>query len=214
LTAWALASVPADQAAELWSHGGHPAAARLAAAHGLEAVRELWVMSLEPSAVESLPEPSLPESVSLTRFRAGHDEAEWLRVNAAAFDFHPEQGKMTLGDLQAREAEDWFDPEGFFLAHGADGELLGFHWTKLTHAADGSVQEGEVYAVGIAPSAQGMGLGRALTIAGLKHLVAEGAPRIVLYVEADNHPAVKLYESLGFTVASSDVLYARRGSLA
>jgi mycothiol synthase len=209
LAQWALDAAPEGAVVQAWSHGGHPAAARLASEHGLESVRELWVMTVDPDTVESLPEPSLPRSVSLDRFVVGRDEDAWLKVNAAAFDFHPEQGKMMLSDLRAREAEDWFDPGGFFLAHKDDGELLGFHWTKLSRAEDGSVTEGEVYAVGIAPSAQGMGLGRALTIAGMKYLAAAGAPRIVLYVEADNEPAVNLYRSLGFTVASSDVLYER-----
>jgi mycothiol synthase len=42
-------------------------------------------------------------------------------------------------------------------------------------------------------------LGRALTIAGLQHLSAEGAPVGMLYVAADNLAALSLYRSLGFT---------------
>ena len=39
-----------------WSHGDHPAAARLAAAYGLERARELWVLR-RPA---SLPLPAVP----------------------------------------------------------------------------------------------------------------------------------------------------------
>ncbi|MGO3090015.1 MAG: mycothiol synthase, partial [Galactobacter sp.] len=209
LADWVMESVAPTAPVQAWSHGGHPAAAVLAQRFDLKPVRELWVMELDPSKVAALPESPLPDSVSLDTFRVGVDESDWLAVNAAAFDFHPEQGRMTLADLQSREAEEWFDPQGFFLAHSAEGELLGFHWTKLTESTDGTVTEGEVYAVGISPDAQGSGLGRSLTLAGLRHLAAAGAPKIVLYVEADNAPAVGLYTSLGFTVADSDVLYSR-----
>ena len=45
---------------------------------------------------------------------------------------------------------------------------------------------GEVYVVGIAPDAQGGGLGRHLTLTGLHHLAERGLGEVILYVEADN----------------------------
>ena len=50
-------------------------------------------------------------------------------------------------------------PGRLLLAVAADGDLLGFHWTKR-HDAD----HGEVYIVGISPAAHGQGLGKALTM--------------------------------------------------
>ena len=118
---------------------------------------------------------------------------------------------MTLADLREREAEPWFDPAGLLLAVDADGTLLGFHWTKQ-HDAD----TGEVYVVGIAPDAQGRGLGRVLTLAGLHHLASRGVVEVILYVEEDNLPARRLYEGLGFTHADADthVQYRRAGVFA
>src|SRR3712207_7276788 len=52
-----------------------------------------------------------------TLFRS---EEAWLRVNARAFDWHPEQGRMTAADLALREAEEWFDPAGFLMAWRGD----------------------------------------------------------------------------------------------
>ena len=43
--------------------------------------------------------------------------------------------------------------------------------------------------------------------AGLEHLAAGGSRRVILYVEADNGPAVRRYGELGFTVAERHVVY-------
>ncbi len=56
----------------------------------------------------------------------------------------------------------------------------------------------------IDPAAQGQGLGRVLTLAGLRHLHALGVGEVLLYVESDNAPAVHVYEGLGFTHAPAD----------
>ncbi|RMI31117.1 mycothiol synthase [Streptomyces triticirhizae] len=186
----------------LWAHGAHPPARRLARRLGLTEFRELRQLR-RPLTGLNLPDPALPAGVTVRTFEPGADDAAWLAVNAAAFAHHPEQGSLTQRDLDARKAEDWFDPAGFFLAE-RDGALLGFHWTKV-HAAEGL---GEVYVLGVAPEAQGLGLGRALTTVGLRHLAGErGLPTAMLYVDADNVAAVRVYESLGFRTHETDLMY-------
>ncbi len=197
-----------------WSHGNHSAAADLAERFGFEPVRELWRMRLTRAAVEaSVPALRLPDGVSLRPFVRGQDEDAWLAANAAAFADHAEQGATTRADLEARMEEDWFDADGFLLAVSEeDGRLLGFHWTKI-HAGSGDrAAMGEVYVVGVAPDAQGRGLGKALTIAGIEHLHGAGLQAIMLYVDADNTAAVALYRKLGFTRWDVDVMYAGKAT--
>ncbi|MEP9363457.1 mycothiol synthase [Nocardioides sp. CN2-186] len=178
-----------------WSHGDHPAAAALASSRGFDRVRELWVMR-RPS---SRPLPHLDVRPEIT-VRGYHptDADEVIRVNAAAFAHHPEQGAMDATNLAERMAEPWFDPAGLLLAVEGD-RLLGFHWTKQH-----SPELGEVYVVGIDPTAQGRGLGKLLTLAGLHHLVGLGVEEILLYVESNNAPAIAVYSGLGFTHADAD----------
>ena len=206
----------------LWAHGDHPAARALAGSLGFSEVRRLeqWRRSLRVP----LPEAPLPPGVRLRAFRPGDDDSAWLALNAKAFAHHPEQGGWTARDLHARMAEDWFDPEGFLLAEedGPDGmpELVGFHWTKVhggddhSHGGDerhGHEAIGEVYVVGVDPGQQGRGLGRALTVAGLRYLRGLGLDQAMLYVEGDNEPARAVYRALGFTWWDTDVMFLRGG---
>jgi mycothiol synthase len=189
----------------VWAHGGHPAARHLAQVLGLALFRELRQMRrpLTGSSTPVLSEPVLPEGVTVRTFRPGEDDAAWLALNAASFAHHPEQGSLTQRDLDDRKAEPWFDPAGFFLAE-QDGELVGFHWTKV-HSAE---QLGEVYVLGVSPTAQGGGLGRTLTAIGLRHLERDrGLPTAMLYVDADNLAAVSVYERLGFRTYETDLMY-------
>ena len=192
----------------VWAHGNTPAAQAMAKSHGFEPVRELRRMRRALGA--ELPPPTYPAGVAVRAFVPGADDAAWVAVNAAAFADHPEQGRLGVDDLRQRVGQPWFDPAGFFLAD-RDGELLGYHWTKVhpTGAADGG-PVGEVYVLGVHPGAQGLGLGKALTLTGLRHLRDAGLGEVMLYVESDNLPAIAVYERLGFTIASVDVMYARR----
>jgi mycothiol synthase len=189
----------------VWAHGGHPAAKHLAGLLGLSLFRELRQMRRPLDTGPQLPEPVFPPGISVRTFVPGADDAAWLAVNAAAFAHHPEQGGMTQRDLDDRKAEPWFSPNGFFLAvRDEDGAIVGFHWTKVHQRA----RLGEVYVVGVDPDAQGGGLGRALTATGLRHLAYDRElPTAMLYVDADNVPAVTVYERLGFTVHETDLMY-------
>jgi mycothiol synthase len=185
---------------QIWSHGRH---SRLAAAlerRGFARARELHQLRRPFDDEHPLPpDPPLADGVEVRPFVPGRDDAAWLAVNAAAFADHPEQGRWTQADLQGRIDSDWFDATGFLLAERA-GELLGFHWTK-THP-DGF---GEVYVIGVAPAAQGLGLGNALLVRGLRHLQGRGCPAVLLYVDGDNPGAMRLYERSGFDAHDLDV---------
>lgn len=206
---------------QLWAHGDLPAAARLAAAVGFRRSRALWQM--HRSLQTPLDDPRVPDGVSVRTFRVGRDEDAWLAVNRRAFARHPEQGSWTGTDLELREHEPWFDPAGFFLAERG-GRLTGFHWTKVHGGAPAAVLAasadagpaasqgpepiGEVYVIGVDPDEQGTGLGRALTLIGLRYLRSRGLTQVMLYVDETNAAAIRLYESLGFAHSATDVMFS------
>lgn len=186
---------------QIWAMSNSPAAQALAARLGLAVARELLVMTRP--LTDPVPSAPIPAGVFLRTFVVGQDEDAWLRLNAIAFSHHPEQGQLTRADLAERMAQPWFDPAGFFLAV-RDDALVGFHWTKQ-HPD----RLGEVYVLGVDPTAGGRGLGKALLSRGLAHLRDRGNTTVELYVEADHARAVGLYSGYGFTVASRDVMYAQ-----
>jgi len=193
-----LDALPAGATATWWLHDG--IADELAARIGLRPDRRLLNMRRTfPLEVTT--------DVVTRPFVVGIDEPAWLAVNNAAFAWHGEQGGWDLATLQQREREPWFDPDGFLL-HERDGRLAAFCWTKLhTGAADGPV--GEIYVIAVDPRFHGLGLGRAMTVAGLRHLQSVGAHTAMLYVDGENTAAIGLYRNLGFAVAHTDQSYHR-----
>lgn len=213
----------------VWATGNTPAAQALAASQGLRAIRTLLVLGR--SLDGDLPPVEPPAGITIRIFRPTQpddpdqsDESErpdksdqsddidgWLQVNSRAFASHPEQGSMTRADFEQRMAEPWFDPAGLFLAvrsiqtdSAEHEEIIGFHWTKREPGA----ATGEVYVIGVDPTAGVRGLGTPLLGAGLRHLRDTGAAAVDLYVEADNVPALSLYRRYGFSPLTSDVMYA------
>jgi mycothiol synthase len=174
-----------------------------AAAAGLRSRRDLFELR-RPLPVEAALHEGLPP-ITTRAFRLGEDEDAWLEVNNRSFASHPDQSNQTRADLEAQEREPWFDPEGFLLLDGSDGRLDGFCWTKVH--ADHDPPLGEIYVIGVDPSAHGRGLGGALTIAGLDHLAARGLTVGMLYVDESNTPARKMYARLGFTEHHRDRVY-------
>jgi len=188
-----------------WAHGDHPAARALADRFGWRAVRTLLQLRapVADSEEDVAADVELPDGFSLSAFRPGtDDETDWLALNAAAFAHHPEQGRMTLDDLHAREADAWFSGDDLLLLRDASGQLAGSCWLKVE---DGI---GEFYAVAVRPDLQGQRLGGVLMRAGTARLHGRGLTAAALYVEGDNEPALALYRRSGFTQHAIDVQYA------
>lgn len=207
LLAEQLQELAPDGRLRLWAHGQSSPGRSLAASLGYVSSRELWQMRRSLHA--ELPSYQAPQGYTLRTFRPGLDDDAWIAVNAAAFADHPEQGNWTVAELHHRMAEEWFDPAGFFLLEH-EGNIAGFHWTKVHgDGSHGHEPIGEVYVVGVAPGHQGHGLGRSLTVAGLRHLRSLGLRQAMLYVDADNAAAVRTYSQLGFTRWDVDVQFSR-----
>ena len=162
---------------------------------GFAQERELHQLRIDLPVIEAGPLTEL----DVAPFGIGRDEDEWLAVNNRAFADHPENGAWTLELLADRMTQEWFDPEGFLVGRD-EGAMVGFCWTKVH--TDGS---GEIYIIAVDPTAVGRGFGNRLVRAGLEHLHRDRGCEIgLLYVDAANVSALRLYEGLGFWVDHID----------
>jgi len=202
----------------IWSHGDIETAQKFAQKLNLTPVRS--VMQMRRSLFSPFDTYSFNEKFTLRNFELEKDADELLALNKLSFVNLPDQFSWTKKSLEIRVAESWFDPKGFILLENEKGELIGFCWTKLhgqhhsheqddghSHLTHGHVPIGEIYVLGVHPNYQGQGIGKNLTLWGLTHLRRSGIDSAMLYVDAANQNAIKLYTSLEFGFWGLDKLY-------
>ena len=228
----------ADKRPMVWAHGDLSAASHLAQKLHLERSRELLQMSCSPANLTTAL-PSLPANSEILTFTEADNRfgetamnAEIVRVNNAAFSWHPEQSGWDTAQVVSHRNEPWFTSDDCFVAlapgdgsttfgdagavsgtSGARPRVAGFVWTKIhgvstdasTELSTGKI--GELYLVGVDPAMQGQRIGTVLTSLALRQLATRHVSQFILYVEGDNTAALKVYERHGFTISRCDVAY-------
>ena len=188
--------VATDSLTQIWIEDAQMDDDNLLNSIGFSSYRDLWQMRCKF--------PPNGEGIPTRPFICGVDDKAFLEVNSRAFSWHPEQGSLDLSKLNDLFKEEWFDDEGFLLLE-VKNRLAGFCWTKMHHQGDLTV--GEIFAIAVDPDFHGRGFGKPLTISGLNYLANVGADLGMLYVEADNKPAIRIYEDIGFTHFSTNRAY-------
>ena len=175
---------------------------------GLTERRDLFQLR-RPLPVEPARRAAVP-AIATRPLRPGTgDEAAWVGQNNRSFAGHPDQGDQTLDSLHATMAEPWFDPDGFRLLFEGD-DLVGSCLTRVHPAGAADPDDpamGEIFAIGVDPDHAGRSLGAALVIDGLDWLHHHDLDVGMLYVDAGNEPALRLYRRLGFDRHHVDRVY-------
>ena len=162
---------------------------------GFVPVRAYWVMRWQG---EDLIEVKPPEGFSFLSFHSGETE-RLTRVQNEAFagtwGFCPN----TVEQIFYRAGMSISTKGGpIFLQHGT--ETVGYCWTCVVGKPLLSI--GTIHMIGIIPSYRARGLSKPLLVCGMHHLRAQGVKWIQLEVDSQNHPAIRLYSSMGFTKTS------------
>ena len=172
-----------------------------------EAVRELGKETAPRTQYRMVKELATDAPATNVRaFHVGHDEAALLRINNAAFSWHPEQGGWDARRLDEIFSQHWFDPSDILLAEG-DVEPTGFCWTR-TFISRGQ-REGAIWVIAVSGQKRRQGLGQSLLAAGEHHLYRQGCRTSTLYVDASNQEALILFIRSGYVVDRVERLYGQ-----
>lgn len=188
----------------VWAHGKIREAMNFAERHNLDVVRQLHVMERDLTR-EDLDPVRFSKDLSVRQIENNlTDTQAWLDINKRAFKYHPEQGKITVRDLEIRRSMSWFRPEQFVFLE-KDGRVVGYAWNKIEQTHNAQHLDGEIYAIGIDPAYQGNGYGSLLAKWAIASLAQAGCAKVFLYVDGTNSVAIRAYERIGLRIVSTDV---------
>ncbi len=171
----------------------------LLARRGFEHVRTHWQLRREFSTPTEL---AIPMGYALRRAQPG-EVPVLAALQNQAFEGSWGYSPNTPGELHYDMYES--GPQPFdALVLEAKGTITAY---CLVRASTGPDEASFIGMVGTRPSAQGQGLGRAVTGAGIDHLLGLGAHRINITVDSENGAAIRIYEGLGFQRVGSTYWY-------
>ena len=181
-----------EAAEALYARHGLPAVFRLSplAPPGAdEALARAGYAHFDPSWVLHRPLAGLPAAAPAPGavLLAPSPSDAWMEGFATANGVPPHHRALHRMALQAIA-----QPATFALLRGLQGQPVGFALAVLERGMVG------LYDIAVAPGHRGSGHGRALVMALLHWGAAAGAMSAYLQVRAQNAPALRLYESLGF----------------
>lgn len=190
----------------LWAHGNIKSAQDFAKKLNYHPARE--IVQLCRSLLEPLADFSTPSEFLFATYQGPQDNEVILEINKKSFVNLPDQASWNEDDLSLRLNEEWFNPKGLLIIRTQTNQPVAFCWTKI-HGHHHHVHQplGEFYVLAVLPEFRGQGLGRQLTLWGLHHLRGQKLAEAMLYVDASNESAKRIYLDLGFVLSGSDTLY-------
>jgi mycothiol synthase len=170
-----------------------------ARAAGFKPQRTIAHMLL-PADVPTPEPPPLDSDLTLRSIRPAEDEHVLAALNrawAGTWNFVAISLAMLQNDLVDQR-------EGMLLAVDASGKIRATcHavFDPSSHNPDGNPRAW-ISNLTVDPDFRGRGISRAMLAAGIAHLRSRGATSVTLGVDADNPAPFRLYQSVGFEIAS------------
>jgi ribosomal protein S18 acetylase RimI-like enzyme len=150
------------------------------------------------------PIPDVPPPEGFVVRHVGGEEEWAARVETHREVWHP--SKVTLEAYRRLRAAPGYIPELDLVAVAPNGELASYCICWLDEAN----RTGEFEPVGTRAAFRGRGIGKALMLEGLRRLQAHGARTAIVYSSGANPAAIRLYESVGFSILTRNYYYSKR----
>jgi mycothiol synthase len=177
--------------------------------HGF-APTKTWVEMRCP-ADRALDAPVWPAGYQVRPYSEVQDAAMLTDALNRGFIGHWENRERTVDEITHRLEGPSARPEGIFLAFGPAGDVAGVCWADISEARNTreGAPVGYINSLGVVPEHRRLGLGRALLLAGMGWLRANGQGAVDLDAMGDNEQALPLYYSVGFAVKRQGTEYRR-----
>ena len=179
-------------------------------AHGYTPTRYFFNMIRPLSA--PIPEPQVPAGYTLGYLKDEFGIPRWLEAFNQSFIDHWDYHPMTEEQVRHWFSSKSYQAAGNLIAEADDGTLAAFCLCMID-AADNTQKdrrEGWISDLGTRRGHRKIGLGRAMLLAGLRWLQAQGLDTAKLDVDAENPSgALGLYELVGFTVRHKTGMYRK-----
>lgn len=161
---------------------------------------------------QPLPEPQFPAGFTLQQTAIPADNERWVEVFNQSFidhwNFHP----MTVEAAAYWTKDPKYRNELDLIAVTDDNLIAAFCYCSIDSDDNARNQrsEGWINMLGTRRGYRNLGLGRAMLLAGMHTLKRAGVQVAKLGVDAQNpNGALRLYESVGFSVAFTNILYTK-----
>ncbi len=155
------------------------------------------------------PAPRWPDGVTPTVLVPEGNERAVHAAISEAFETNWEGDRVPPFETWRYEtlADVGYDPTLWVVAVDDTGEVAGAMGGTAAWRSQDDV--GGLFDFGVRPAWRGRGLGRAIMLQALRQFYARGYRSVALSVDADNTPAVSLYDSIGFRPTWRSATYAR-----
>ena len=178
--------------------------------HGYHVVRYFFLMKRPLD--EPIPGPQFPEGFTLRHSEGEADAERWVEMFNDSFVDHWNHHPRHLEGHKHWLSSPKYNPARDLIALAPDGTFAAFCLCGIDpdDNARNNRSEGWIHILGTRRGYRKIGLGRAMLLAGLHRLKADGVEVAKLGVDADNLTgALRLYESAGFQKEQINVSYCK-----
>ena len=182
------------------------AAKNLLSRLGFKSVRRFFELSL---LLQDDIGPDVEHSLMSRALKRGEEERLTHiqnRLFAGTWGFNPN----TTEEITYRLNLCGCTPEDVIMLYNGD-ESIGYCWTTINSDENLALgtNRGRIHMMGVDPDYRGKGLGRAVLLAGLIHLMEKGVELAQLTVDSLNNVACSLYKSVGFEISATTLWYEK-----
>ena len=170
---------------------------------------DCYCITMERSLSEPLPNPEFPLGFTLSH-GAQQNATAWTELFNETFADHWNHHDKTVDFAQHERTQAHYKPQLDLVAIAPDGTFAALCYGQIKPTRDSCITEGWINMLGTRPAFRNKGLGKAILLAGIHQLKAEGIDKAMLYVDADNlSGALRLYQSVGFEAYSTQIAYSK-----